>query len=59
LYRVFQVIENEANRYGVNVIGSEIVGLVPMNALADVAEYFLKIENFSYDQILENRIYGD
>ncbi|PNR95093.1 glutamate formimidoyltransferase [Petrotoga olearia] len=59
LYRVFQVIENEANRYGVNVVGSEIVGLVPLNALVDTADYFLKLENFSYDKVLENRIYGD
>ncbi|PNR93638.1 glutamate formimidoyltransferase [Petrotoga sp. 9PWA.NaAc.5.4] len=59
LYRVFQVIENEANRYGVSVIGSEIVGLIPLNAIADIADYFLKLENFNYDQILENQIYGD
>jgi glutamate formiminotransferase len=59
LYRVFQVIENEANRYGVNVIGSEIVGLVPLNALVDTADYFLKLEGFSYDKVLENRIYGE
>ena len=59
LYRVFQVVENEANRYGVSVIGSEIVGLIPLNAIADIADYFLKLENFNYDQILENQIYGD
>ncbi len=59
LYRVFQVIENEANRYGVNVVGSEIVGLVPLNALVDTADYFLKLEDFSYDRVLENRIFGD
>jgi glutamate formiminotransferase len=59
LYRVFQVIENEANRYGVNVVGSEIVGLVPLNALVDTADYFLKLEDFSYDKVLENRIYGE
>jgi glutamate formiminotransferase len=53
------VIENEANRYGVNVVGSEIVGLVPLNALVDTADYFLKLEDFSYDKVLENRIYGD
>jgi len=59
LYRVFQVIENEANRYGVSVAGSEIVGLVPLNALVDTADYFLKLEGFSYDRVLENRIYGE
>jgi glutamate formiminotransferase len=57
LFRVFDMIEREANRYGVNVIGSEIIGLVPMNALLDCADYYLKVEDFSYDQILENRMY--
>lgn len=57
LYRVFDTIEREANRYGVNVIGSEIIGLLPMNALIDVAEYYLKIEDFDYSQILENRMF--
>lgn len=57
LYRVFDTIEKEANRYGVNVIGSEIIGLVPMNALIDVADHYLKIEEFDYNQILENRMF--
>ena len=57
LYRVFDTIEREANRYGVNVIGSEIIGLVPMAALIDCADYYLKIENFSHNQILEKRIF--
>ncbi|SHI11810.1 glutamate formimidoyltransferase [Sporanaerobacter acetigenes] len=57
LYRVFDMIEREANRYGVNVIGSEVIGLVPMNALIDCADYYLKVENFDYGQILENRIF--
>ena len=40
LYRVFELIKVEARRYGVNVIGSEIVGLVPMEALIDAATMF-------------------
>ena len=40
------LIEREARRYGVNVIGSEIIGLVPMQALIDVADYYLRLENF-------------
>ncbi len=56
VHRVFDFIEREANRYGVNVIGSEIIGLLPMNAMIDAADYYLKVENFSYDQILEKRI---
>lgn len=57
LFRVFDTIEREAMRYGVNVIGSEIIGLVPMEALIDVADYYLRLENFSSDQILETRMF--
>lgn len=56
LFRVFDVIEREARRYGVNVIGSEIIGLVPMAALIDVADYYLRLENFDQSQILEKRM---
>ncbi len=58
LYRVFELIKIEAQRWGVNVIGSEVIGLVPMQALVDCAEYYLGIENFSMEQVLETRIYG-
>jgi len=57
IFRVFDTIEREARRYGVNVIGSEIIGLVPMQALVDVADYYLRLENFSSDQILETKIF--
>jgi glutamate formiminotransferase len=57
LYRVFELIKIEARRYGVNVVGSEVIGLVPMQALIDCAEYYLGIENFSMEQVLETRIY--
>ncbi|MEL7568667.1 MAG: glutamate formimidoyltransferase [Dehalobacterium sp.] len=55
LYRVFELIKIEAQRYGVNVLGSEIVGLTPMNALIDAAKYYLKLESFNEKkQVLEN-----
>jgi len=57
IYRAFEMIRIEAKRYGVNIIGSEVVGLVPMDALINTAEYYLQIENFSKDQILERRIW--
>ena len=56
LYRVYELIRIEARRYGVNIIGSEIIGLVPMEALIDTAVYYLGVENFSMDQVLEKRI---
>ena len=57
LYRVFELIRIEAQRYGVNVIGSEIIGLVPMEALVDCASYYLGLEDFTMEQVLEARIY--
>jgi glutamate formiminotransferase len=57
LYRVFELIKIEARRYGVNVIGSEIVGLVPMEALIDTAAYYLGLEDFSMEQVLETHIW--
>jgi glutamate formiminotransferase len=56
LYRAFELVKIEARRYGVSVIGSEVIGLVPMDALIGTAEYYLGIEEFSYDQVLEKRI---
>lgn len=57
VYRVFETIKSEAARYGVNVISSELIGLIPAKALYDTAEYYLRMENFSYDKVIENRIY--
>lgn len=56
LYRVVELIRIEAKHYGVNVVGSEIVGLVPMEALVDAAVYYLGLETFSIEQVLEARI---
>jgi len=56
LFRVFELIKREAQRYGVPVVGSEIVGLVPQRALNMVAEFYLQLEGFGEDRILENRI---
>ena len=58
LYRAFELIRIEARRYGVPVVGSEIIGLVPMEALIDTASYYLGLEDFSIDQVLETRIMG-
>ena len=55
LYRVLELVKIEAARYGVSVLGTEIIGLVPMNALADCAGYYLMIEKFNPNkQVLEN-----
>src|SRR5204863_4579257 len=53
---VFETVRREAERYGVNVAGSEIVGLIPQRALDHTAEFYLRVENFRPDMILENRL---
>jgi glutamate formiminotransferase / formiminotetrahydrofolate cyclodeaminase len=56
LHLVFETVRREAERYGVPVVGSEIVGLIPRKAIELAAEYFLRAENFSPQLVLENRI---
>ena len=59
IYRVFDLVKREAARYGVQVLESEIVGLVPSAALTQTAEYFLQLEGFSTAQVLEVKLQGN
>ena len=54
--RVFELVRREAARYGVSVLESEIVGLVPLAALTAAAAYFLQLEGFGARQVLETRL---
>lgn len=56
IFRVFEAVTREAGRYGVAVLESEIVGLVPAAALIATAEYFLQLERFTPDQVLERKL---
>ena len=56
IFRVFEMVKREAERYGVSILESEIVGLVPSAALVVAAEYYLQLERFSGDQVLENKL---
>jgi glutamate formiminotransferase len=56
LFRVVETIRNEAARHGVAISGSEIVGLVPAQALIDSAEHYLQLTGFSSAQVLETRL---
>jgi glutamate formiminotransferase/formiminotetrahydrofolate cyclodeaminase len=56
LFKVFELVRSFADRYGVPVIASEIVGLVPMDALTDSADFYLRLHGFSRNQILEQRL---
>ena len=57
LWKAFELIKAVADRYGVAIVGSEIVGLVPLEALVDSAEFYLKLETFKVNQILERRLW--
>lgn len=56
IFRAFEMVAREAERHGVSVASSEIVGLVPQKALDACADYYLRLESFSQNQILENRL---
>ena len=56
IFRVFETVKREADRYGVSILESEIVGLVPSAALTAAAEYYLQVAGFSASQILENKL---
>ncbi|MEM2917549.1 MAG: glutamate formimidoyltransferase [Candidatus Bathyarchaeia archaeon] len=53
LYRVFELIKVEAQRYNVPIVGSEFCGMAPLKALIDVASYYLKIDNLTEERVLE------
>ena len=50
------MVKREAERYGVSIVGSEIVGLIPKRAIEMTADFYLQFENFSPAQVLENRM---
>ncbi len=56
LHRVFECVRSEAERFGVPIVGSEIVGLTPAEALYMAAEHYLRLESFSSDQVLETKL---
>ena len=56
LHRVFEMVKREAERYGVSIVGSEIVGLIPKRAIELTADFYLQFENFSPAQVFENKL---
>lgn len=56
LHRVFETVRSEAERFGVPVVGSEIIGLVPQAALVGAAEHYLRLESPASSQVLENKL---
>jgi len=56
IFRVFEMVKREAERYGVSILESEIVGLIPSAALTSAAAWYLQVEGFSDGQVLENKL---
>ncbi len=56
VYRVVEMIRREAARYGANITHSELIGLIPQQALIDAAVWYLQLDDFSEDQILEYKM---
>ena len=53
---VYETVKTEAEHYGVSIAGSEIVGLIPQKAIEQAVEFYLRVENFKPEMILENRL---
>jgi glutamate formiminotransferase/formiminotetrahydrofolate cyclodeaminase len=56
IFRVYEAIKSEAGRFGLMPVSSEIVGLTPLEPVIQVADFYLGLENFSSDQILESKL---
>jgi glutamate formiminotransferase len=56
LARIFETVKSEAARYGVAISSSEIVGVLPMEALLDAAAFYLRLQGFHSGQVLEKRL---
>jgi len=56
VYQAFEMVKMEAARYGVSVAGSEVIGLLPLGVLVDTANYYLGIDDFTIDRVLEYRM---
>ena len=59
LHRAFELVRVEAERHGVPVVGSEVVGLLPLSVVTDAARHYLRLEDFEDGQVLETRLWGD
>jgi glutamate formiminotransferase len=53
LYRVFELLKIEATRYNVPIVGAEFCGMAPLQAIIDVAKYYLKIDALDENRVLE------
>jgi len=56
IYRAFELVKIESKRYGVPVVGSEIIGLVPLQSIVDTTEYYLGLDDFDCNRVIEYQL---
>ncbi|MBO8160564.1 MAG: glutamate formimidoyltransferase [Thermosipho sp. (in: Bacteria)] len=56
IFRVFETIKREAQRYGVPVINSEIIGMIPLKAAVETMKWYLQLDDFDDNRIIENKV---
>jgi len=56
IYMAVELVRALARRWGVNIVGCQLIGMSPAEAIYDVADFYLGLENFSYDQIIEVKL---
>jgi len=59
IYRAFEMVRIEASRFGITVAESEVIGLVPMDAMIEVSKFYLQLNEFKTEQILEKKVWGE
>lgn len=59
IYRAFEMVRIEASRFGITVAESEVIGLVPMDAMIEVSRFYLQLNEFKTEQILEKKVWGE
>ncbi|MHB1440427.1 MAG: glutamate formimidoyltransferase [Cuniculiplasma sp.] len=57
IYRAYEMVKLEASRYGVDVMESEVIGLVPMEALVETSRFYMRMNNFKSNQIFEKKVW--
>ena len=58
IFQVFNAVREEADKYGISIVSSELIGLAPARAFADSLAEYIKLENYSYDKIIENHLFS-
>lgn len=53
IYQALEMVKSEARRYGLSVVNTELIGLLPLQALIDSAAYYMQIEDLKAEQVLE------